>query len=114
MMQSGEFSKLIIVYGSVADKDVDAALRHLPEQAVCVFTQANSKRALAAEKIKEKYLAYCSETGCTPGEIHVTSTVEEAVALSENLAAGETVPLIYIGGSTSVVSEATAIKKVVS
>lgn len=114
MVQSGDFSKLIIVYGSVADKDVDAALRHLPKNAICVFTQANSKRALAAEKIKEKYLAYCSETGRIPGEIYVTSTVEEAVTLSENLAAGEIAPLIYIGGSTYVVSEAIAIKKVVS
>ena len=106
MMQSGEFSKLIIVYGSVADKDVDAALRHLPEQAVCVFTQANSKRALAAEKIKEKYLAHCSEAGCDAGEVHVTPTVSDALALSEKLSAGERTPLIYIGGSTYVVSEA--------
>ena len=111
MVESGKFSKLIIVYGSVADKDVDAALRHLPEQAVCVFTQANSKRALAADKIKEKYLAYCSECGRAVGDIHVTATVPEALALSAQLVAGETAPLIYIGGSTYIVSEAVAIKK---
>ena len=108
MMESGQFSKLILVYGSVADKDVDAALRHLPEQAVCIFTQANSKRALAAEKIKEKYLAYCAETSHDAGEIHVTSSVSDALALSSQFAAGETAPLIYIGGSTYVVSEAVA------
>ena len=114
MMSSDDFSKLILVYGSVADKDVDAALRHLPEQAVCVFTQANSKRALAAEKIKEKYMAYCTETGRDCGDIHVTSTVSDALDLATQLAAGESAPLIYIGGSTYVVSEAVAIKKVVS
>ena len=108
MMESGQFSKLILVYGSVADKDVDAALRHLPEQAVCVFTQANSKRALAAEKIKEKYLAYCAETSRDAGEIHVTSSVIDALALSSQLAAGEIAPFVYIGGSTYVVSEAVA------
>ena len=108
MMESGQFSKLILVYGSVADKDVDAALRHLPEQAVCVFTQANSKRALAAEKIKEKYLAYCSETGRAAGDVYVTSAVTEALALSGKLAAGEIAPFVYIGGSTYVVSEAVA------
>ena len=108
MMESGQFSKLILVYGSVADKDVDAALRHLPEQAVCIFTQANSKRALAAEKIKEKYLAYCAETSRDAGEINVTSSVSDALALSSQLAAGEIAPLIYIGGSTYVVSEAVA------
>jgi dihydrofolate synthase/folylpolyglutamate synthase len=108
MIESGDFSKLIIVYGSVADKDVDAALRHLPEEAVCVFTQANSKRALAAEKIKEKYLTYCSETGRAAGDVYVTSAVTEALALSGKLAAGEIAPFVYIGGSTYVVSEAVA------
>ena len=112
MMESGEFSKLIIVYGSVADKDVDAALHHLPEQAVCVFTQANSKRALAAEKIKEKYLAYCSQSGRDAGEIYVANTVSEALAISAQLVAEEAAPLIYIGGSTYIVSEAVANFKV--
>ena len=106
MMESGEFSKLILVYGSVADKDVDAALRHLPEHAVCVFTQANSKRALPADKIKEKYLAYCSVVESLPSEVYVTDSVPEAMKLSSQLAAGESAPLIYIGGSTYVVSEA--------
>ena len=109
MMDSGDYSKLIIVYGSVADKDVDAALRHLPDGAVCVFTQANSKRALAAEKIKEKYLAYCSVSGRKVGDIHVTSKVSDALGLATQLAVGESAPLIYIGGSTYVVSEAVAI-----
>ena len=108
MMQSGDFSRLIIVYGSVADKDVDAALRHLPEQAVLVFTQANSKRALPADKIREKYLAYCAETGRAAGDVYVTSAVTEALALSGKLAAGENAPFVYIGGSTYVVSEAVA------
>ena len=112
MMDSGEFSKLIIVYGSVADKDVDAALRHLPEHAVCVFTQANSKRALAAEKIKEKYLAYCSQNGRDAVEIYVANTVSEALAISAQLVAEEAAPLIYIGGSTYIVSEAVANFKV--
>ena len=106
MMESGDFSKLIIVYGSVADKDVDAALRHLPEQAVCIFTQANSKRALPAEKIKVKYLAHCAQTGRLSGDVYVTTTVPDALDLAAQLAAGETAPLIYIGGSTYIVSEA--------
>ena len=112
MMESGQFSKLILVYGSVADKDVDAALHHLPEQAVCVFTQANSKRALAAEKIKEKYLAYCSQNCRDAGEIYVANTVSEALAISAQLVAEEAAPLIYIGGSTYIVSEAVANFKV--
>ena len=114
MMKTDEFSKLILVYGSVADKDVDAALRHLPENASYVFTQANSKRALPAEKIKEKYLEYCAEVGKAAGDISVTSSVSEALSVVSQLAAEESKPLIYIGGSTYVVSEAVALKKVVS
>jgi dihydrofolate synthase/folylpolyglutamate synthase len=108
MMESGKFSRLFLVYGSVADKDVDAALRLLPENAVLIFTQANSKRALPAEKIREKYLEHCSQAGRLPGDIHVAASVPEAVALAVTLSAGEQSPLIYIGGSTYVVSEAVA------
>lgn len=108
MMENGKFSRLFLVYGSVADKDVDAALRLLPENAVLIFTQANSKRALPAEKIGEKYLEHCSQAGRLPGDIHVAASVPEAVALAVTLSAGEQSPLIYIGGSTYVVSEAVA------
>lgn len=107
MMSEKEFSKLFVIYGSVADKDVDAALRLMPKDAVCIFTQANSKRALAAEKIREKYLSLCSEAGCAPGEVYVTASVSEAMSLADELASRELVPLIYVGGSTYVVSEAT-------
>ena len=109
MMGTGNFSRLIIVYGSVADKDVDAALSHLPDQAACVFTQANSKRALPAESIRNKYLAYCSETGRTATDIYVTSSVSDALVQVEELVKGESAPLVYIGGSTYVVSEAVAL-----
>ena len=111
MMDSGKFSRLYLVYGSVADKDVDAALRLLPKDAVLIFTQANSKRALAAGKIQEKYLAHCFESGRQSGAIYVTASVQEAVGLADSLAAAEPAPLIYIGGSTYVVSEAVQIIK---
>lgn len=106
MIDSGEFSKLILVYGSVADKDVDAVLHLLPENAVYVFTQADSKRALPAEKIKEKYRSYCRESGRPFVDVHVVPCVAEALETALRLAASEKSPLIYIGGSTYVVSEA--------
>jgi hypothetical protein len=59
-------------------------------------------------KIRNKYLAYCSETGRAAGDVYVTSAVTEALALSGKLAAGEIAPFVYIGGSTYVVSEAVA------
>lgn len=112
MLGSGECTGLVIVYGSVADKDVGAAIRLMPERAVYVFTNASGKRAMPAEAVRERYLDFCRETGREPGEVHCCPKVSDAVAKAFALAASlrETAPdarpLIYIGGSTYVVSEA--------
>jgi dihydrofolate synthase/folylpolyglutamate synthase len=108
MVDSGKFSKLIMVYGSVADKDVDAVLHLLPENAVYVFTQADSKRALPAVTIREKYLSHCQKSGRPVGQVDVVPSVAEALETAFRLAVREEAPLIYIGGSTYVVSEAVA------
>ena len=112
MRKEGRCTDLIIVYGSVADKDVDSSLHLLPEGGVNIFTQAQSKRALPASSIMEKYRSFCAESGRKPGVVHVTENVADAVALARDVAAGmllennDAIPLIYIGGSTYVVSEA--------
>ena len=102
MLASGATDRLIIVYGSVADKDVDASIAHFPEGAEYVFTQAGSKRAMSAEKIYEKYLA----SGRDASKARVVNSVREASELARKMAEGASSPLIYIGGSTYVVSEA--------
>ena len=63
MKAEGECTDLIIVYGSVADKDVDSVIHLMPEDATYVFTQAQSKRALAAESIRERFMRFCDEAG---------------------------------------------------
>lgn len=114
MVKEGRCTHLIIVYGSVADKDVDPVIHLMPSNAIYVFTQAQGKRALPAENIQEKYMALCSEEGRKPGEMHCTLTVAEAKALALELAEEMKVsdkdacPLIYVGGSTYVVSEFVA------
>ena len=114
MMAEGECTDLIMVYGSVADKDVDAVLHLMPENATYVFTQAHGKRALAAENVRERYLAFCAEAGRKADDIHCCGTVVEAMELAFRLAAscaeadGNARPLVYVGGSTYVVSEAVA------
>ena len=114
MQESGEITDLIMVYGSVADKDVDAAVSLFPEDAVYVFTKAQGKRAMSAEAVREKYLAACSSNGREPGQTYCFENVGDAVALALSLArdcqdAMSAKPLIYIGGSTYVVSEAVAV-----
>ena len=114
MLAEGECSDLIMVYGSVADKDVDAVLHLMPENATYVFTQAHGKRALAAENVRERYLAFCAETGRKSDDVHCCGTVVEAMELAFRKAASlkeadeNARPLIYVGGSTYVVSEAVA------
>ena len=110
-----EGSELIIVYGSVADKDVDSVLHLLPEDSTYIFTQAMSKRALSAEKIAEKYRMFCSQSGREEGSVIVKDNVADAVSLAKEIAAGilsentDANPVIYIGGSTYVVSEAVGL-----
>ena len=114
MKAQGRCTDIIIVYGSVADKDVDAVMHLMPEGAVYVFTQAHGKRALPASAVRDKYLAFCAESGRGTEDVHVADNVREAVELARKLAADlksadpVSSPIIYIGGSTYVVSEAVA------
>ena len=103
------------MYGSVADKDVDAVIHLMPKDATYIFTQANGKRALPASKVCEKYLAFCAEAGRSAENVHVADNVPEAVAMARKIASEiknvctHARPLVYIGGSTYVVSEAVAL-----
>lgn len=114
MRKKGECTDLIIVYGSVADKDVDSVIRLMPEDAVYVFTQAHGKRALPASAVRDKYVSFCKESGRDMKNVHVAENVTDAVAVARELASGmkaadpDARPMIYIGGSTYVVSEAVA------
>ncbi len=110
MKAEGKCSDLIIVYGSVADKDVDAVIHLMPADAHYVFTQAHGKRALAAETVRDKYLAFCGLEGRRTENVHSAGTVVEAMKIAFELAAPMERPLIYVGGSTYVVSEAVAIR----
>ena len=110
-----EGSELVIVYGSVADKDVDSVMHLMPEGAAYIFTQAQSKRALAAEKVSQKYHDFCAANGRDAGKVYVKENVASAVALAREIVSGmlaenpEAKPVIYIGGSTYVVSEAVVL-----
>ena len=117
MKASGRCTHLVMVYGSVADKDVDAVIRLMPEDASYVFTQAVGKRALPADVIMNRYLEFCRENGRQTDLICSFASVEDAVRKALGLAAEiktsdpAAVPVIYIGGSTYVVSEAVVLLK---
>lgn len=117
MKSEGRCTDLIMVYGSVADKDVDSVIHLMPKDAIYVFTQAQGKRALPAENIRDRYLTFCEENSRSIDRVHCVGTVVEAMNLAYEIAAGIVAadpharPLIYVGGSTYVVSEAVAIRK---
>ncbi|MCR4565167.1 MAG: bifunctional folylpolyglutamate synthase/dihydrofolate synthase [Bacteroidales bacterium] len=88
-----------MIYGSVSDKDVAAAVSLLPAGADLILTAADNPRALRPEKI----FALLPDISRFRS-IRVIPTVAEAVDLALRDAAPE--DLIYIGGSSYLVAEA--------
>lgn len=106
-LSGGVYSSLIIIYGIMADKNLDAIFPLFPEDATWIFTAPQTKRALPASDIKSRYAAFCKASGRLADRLYVSDSVKEAVymALKTASAYGDN-PLIYIGGSTFVVAEA--------
>lgn len=91
--------QLHIVFGIVADKDVDAVLRLLPVDAIYYFTQPNSHRALPATDLLAKWRALHPVTSAM-----VCPTIPEAICAARAAASPDDV--IFIGGSNYLVGEA--------
>lgn len=108
MKETGSITDLLIVYGSVADKDIDSVVHLFPQDAVYIFTQADSRRALPAEVIKKRYMSHCAEAGLEACEHLCIPSVADAVRYAVQRASAADSPLIYIGGSTYIVAEACA------
>jgi len=85
----------VIVYGIMADKDLDAIIPLMPREASWIFTTPATKRALPADEILRR---------CGMPDAQVVNPVTDAVRRALELA-GATRP-VYIGGSTFVVAEA--------
>lgn len=102
--------QLHIVFGIVADKDIDAVLRLLPVDAIYYFTQPNSHRALPAAELLARWQAIHP----TPTTIeHRPNTERQAAAyptIAEAITAARTAAksddIIFIGGSNYVVGDA--------
>ena len=92
---------LRIVFGMVADKDIDAVLRLLPADAVYYFTQPASHRALPATDLLARWRALHSLTNT---KSMAFPTVTEALQAAHTAASPDDV--IFIGGSNYVVGEA--------
>ncbi len=119
LVQSGRFSSLIIVYGVMADKDLDAILPLMPQNATYIFTTPDTPRALPAGEILRRFTEYRGGASTRAFfSSSVRQAVQMAIQLSQNLggpasrsASAENLApaIIYIGGSTFVVAEAVPI-----
>ena len=96
-LREGGRRPLVIVYGAMADKDVDSISQLLPVDALYFLAAPRTPRAMdtAALALKLKHL-HCTSA---PG-------VEDAVRLALQAASAMKDPIVYIGGSTYVASEA--------
>ena len=116
MVASGRFSSLIIVYGIMADKDLNAILPLMPRDATYIFTTPNTPRALPAGEILRRFNEFRGGASTRAFfSSSVRQAVQMAIQLAQNLggpasrsASAENLApsLIYIGGSTYVVAEA--------
>jgi len=95
--QSRDYAHLYCVLGVVNDKDLAHMFPLLPADAHYIFTQAKTHRAIPAAELAERAAAFGLQ-----GE--VVADVQQAVARARELAGPD--DMIFIGGSTYVVSEA--------
>ncbi len=120
MVASGECSSLILVYAVMADKDLDGIMPLIPVDATCIFTNPQIRRALPEKELAERYRAFCAAAGRPVNRIYDAPDVRQALSMAIGLAreisrkpdsSRFSLPLIYIGGSTYLVSEAVQILK---
>ena len=97
-----KYDKLHIVIGMVNDKDINGVMSLLPPNAQYYFTQASVKRALPANEIKN--------IGNNHGlKGNAYSNVNEALEAAKASASPN--DLIFVGGSTFIVSDLIVLYK---
>ena len=99
-----ENGKLHIVFGMVADKDIDVVLSILPEEAVYYFTQPATSRALPASQLLARWQSlHPAHQAC-----HCFDSVATAITTAQKEASNK--DIIFIGGSNYVVGEALSLQ----
>ena len=91
---------LFIVYGIMADKDLDAIIPLMPKKARYIFVAPDTPRARPAESVLERFKEIAGQAG---NDACTAPSVKAGMEMAMKEADDNTV--IYIGGSTFVVAE---------
>ena len=88
-------SKFYMVFGVVADKDLDSVVEYLPKDAYYYYVNAKGTRALPAQQLAQKMGSY----GFTGEAVNtdITTFIKGFAPAKEDF--------VFIGGSTFVVAE---------
>ena len=113
MMAAGAYDRLIVIYGVMADKDLDGIIPLMPRAAEYFFVTPDTPRALPATAILERFIVATIGAGAPSGVIlSAAKDLPAAVACPSvadahrrALAAASPHSLIYVGGSTFVVAD---------
>ena len=109
----GRYARIIIVYGVMADKDLDGILPLMPLEATYITVAPGTTRAMGSDVLYGRCLEGLTARGVSPDRVINGGTVADGVSLALEMAATDPDnTLIYIGGSTFVVSEATPLFKI--
>ena len=96
-VQGDSLRPLLVVYGVMKDKDVDDIKHYLPAEAAYYLVQPQTPRAMPLRDLALKLKSFnCTEAGS------VKQGVQQALERAKQLPGA----IVYIGGSTFVVSEA--------
>lgn len=101
-LSEGLYDRLIIVYGVMADKDLDCIIPLMPADATYIAVAPDTPRSMKAD------ILYGKLSKALPDKVLYGGSVAEGLSLASATARSAGNPLIYIGGSTFVVSEAVA------
>ena len=103
MMSTGRYSELHIVYGIMADKALADIIPLMPREATFWFVTPDTPRALNADQIARQYLEAVPEAS-GGHSVRAFDTVAAGLEAMERFLRPDS--LVYIGGSTYVVSDA--------
>ena len=98
----------------MSDKDLDGIMPLMPRDATYIFTNPKIARALPEKELTASYLDFCARTGRGKARVYDAADVKSALSIAFSLAKaaereGAPEPLVFVGGSTYLVSEAVAI-----